>query len=334
MKNKQAKTKLRVGSVFVIPISHKRMAFGRVYRDGIAVYNSVSNTPLDASRVSKAPVAFFAACVAAPIEAGKWPTIGYAGFANVDHEWLPPRYVSDVMDSSHFQIYHKGKLREAKPSEIKGLDEFAVYSPKHIVDRILSEVVPSRTVKLSRAAPSPRSKRREPASRPALSEAGFWKIINAERNRLHNAKQYRAALRRKLAHLSADYVHAFQIHVDEKLISAYSWDLWGAAYLINRGCSDDGFAYFRAWLIALGKDIYRAAIRDPDTLADVADPKRDDHECEELLYAAKEAYKTLTGAEMPVTVNWPRRPRGRRWDFEDSHQMSRRLPKLSKLYRL
>ena len=34
---------------------------------------------------------------------------------------------------------------------------------------------------------------------------------------------------------------------------AYIWDLWGAAYLINGGCSDDGFAYFRSWLISRGR---------------------------------------------------------------------------------
>ena len=47
---------------------------------------------------------------------------------------------------------------------------------------------------------------------------------------------------------------------------AYRQELWGAAYLINGGCSDDGFVYFLGWLIAQGRDVYQAALPDPDSL--------------------------------------------------------------------
>ena len=36
---------------------------------------------------------------------------------------------------------------------------------------------------------------------------------------------------------------------------SYRWDLWGAAYLANGGCSDDGFDYFRGWLIGQGRKV-------------------------------------------------------------------------------
>ena len=45
---------------------------------------------------------------------------------------------------------------------------------------------------------------------------------------------------------------------------SYSWNLWGAAYVINGGCSDDGFDYFRAWLIAMGRSVFERAVRDRD----------------------------------------------------------------------
>ena len=50
---------------------------------------------------------------------------------------------------------------------------------------------------------------------------------------------------------------------------AEQYGLWTAAAVMERGCSDDGFIDFRAWLIAQGKDVYLAALRDPDTLAEV-----------------------------------------------------------------
>jgi hypothetical protein len=34
-------------------------------------------------------------------------------------------------------------------------------------------------------------------------------------------------------------------------------DQWGAAYLANGGCSDDGFDYFRGWLIGQGRKCTR-----------------------------------------------------------------------------
>ena len=55
------------------------------------------------------------------------------------------------------------------------------------------------------------------------------------------------------------------------LAEAYHWDLWGAAYLINGGCSDDGFEYFRRWLVLQGRDVFQAAVSNPDTLAEVAE---------------------------------------------------------------
>ncbi len=48
-------------------------------------------------------------------------------------------------------------------------------------------------------------------------------------------------------------------------------DLWGAAYLVNGGCSDDGFHDFRAWLVGRGRHVYESALKNPDTLVDVLD---------------------------------------------------------------
>ncbi|MFC9245678.1 DUF4240 domain-containing protein [Streptomyces sp. NPDC057136] len=45
--------------------------------------------------------------------------------------------------------------------------------------------------------------------------------------------------------------------------------LWAAAYVINGGCSDDGFDYFRGWLIAQGREVFERTAADPDALAEV-----------------------------------------------------------------
>jgi hypothetical protein len=122
------------------------------------------------------------------------------------------------------------------------------------------------------------------------------------------------------------------------MAESYRWDLWGAAYLINGGCSDDGFEYFRAWLIAQGRQVFEAALRDPDSLAGHPpvrdDPDRDDVECEEMLGVAWRAWMDAAVAggasEGGPRVLSPYRPEdlGDPFDFDDDAEMRRRYPRL------
>lgn len=74
---------------------------------------------------------------------------------------------------------------------------------------------------------------------------------------------------------------------------AYKFGLWTAASVMLDGCNDDRFNYFRNWLIAQGKDVYLAALKDPDSLADV--PVYGDGCFESLDYLGASVYEQLTG---------------------------------------
>ena len=43
------------------------------------------------------------------------------------------------------------------------------------------------------------------------------------------------------------------------------------AFIVNGGASDDGFDYFRGWLIAQGREVFEGTLAKPDSLADVID---------------------------------------------------------------
>ena len=45
--------------------------------------------------------------------------------------------------------------------------------------------------------------------------------------------------------------------------------LWAAAYVMNGGCSDDCFDYFKGWLISRGEEPYLNALKEPDSLIDI-----------------------------------------------------------------
>lgn len=76
---------------------------------------------------------------------------------------------------------------------------------------------------------------------------------------------------------------------------ADKYGLWNAATLIHEdGCYSDGFEDFRAWLIFQGRETYLAALKDPDSLADVPACVEDDCRFADLPYAGSMAYARLT----------------------------------------
>jgi Protein of unknown function (DUF4240) len=80
---------------------------------------------------------------------------------------------------------------------------------------------------------------------------------------------------------------------------AYTWDIWGAAFVIVDGCSDDCFRDFRAYLISLGSRAFAAALRYPDSLAPIVqDVEEGDRE--NVDDVAPDAYETATGDGFPA----------------------------------
>jgi hypothetical protein len=103
---------------------------------------------------------------------------------------------------------------------------------------------------------------------------------------------------------------------------------------MNGGCSDDGFEYFRGWLVAQGQQVYEAALADPDSLAKVIDPDNDEHESEDILYVGMRAYEGVAGTQLPAPTSRVQAPEpsGERWDFDDPEATARQLPRLARKY--
>ena len=99
----------------------------------------------------------------------------------------------------------------------------------------------------------------------------FWQIIaDACQYDPSSAEEWGVRLIEELSRLPADNIVAWNYIFDEVAARAYRTDLLAAAYLINGGASDDGFCYFRCWLIGMGRNIHNNAINDPDSLSAVA----------------------------------------------------------------
>lgn len=124
----------------------------------------------------------------------------------------------------------------------------------------------------------------------------FWTMIQEAKDRFGQDNDAIAAwLTDRLMDQGADAALRFHIIMGSYLRIADEYGLWDAVYLLRNGCSDDSFLYFRCWLIAQGKAVYLAAMKDPDTLAGVEPYSRCAFEA--LGYIGAEVYEKLTGKD-------------------------------------
>lgn len=161
-----------------------------------------------------------------------------------------------------------------------------------------------------------------------MSEDEFWDVIERVKISTEDWGERPEVLKRILSQLPARNILEFKNLYYAKLVESYRWDLWGAAFTINGGCSDDSFDYWRDFLISEGKSVYENAIKDPESLADLEDIE--DAGLEDYRYAIEDAYQAVTGSEFPkFTINYPSEPMGEEWEEEDLLQL---FPKLSAKY--
>jgi hypothetical protein len=184
----------------------------------------------------------------------------------------------------------------------------------------------------------------------------FWSLIEAARTQTtdaagDNGKAVAAHLIERLAATSELTIFEFEQHFTTLHAALCRWDVWAAAYLINRGCSDDSFLDFRAAVIAQGREWYQRIEQNPDALADHPEVRAvaagtctfalfqeqvnyiSAHAYEELtgeeteMYDFYEAYDAFTGKAVPEPEDL-----GEEFDFDDAAQLRARLPHLSELF--
>ena len=154
----------------------------------------------------------------------------------------------------------------------------------------------------------------------------FWSFIEASKTESGECEEQAEKLSSSLAKLKPDRILEFHKAFIERSIEAYRWDLWGVAYILNGGCSDDGFQYFCNWLIGQGRTRFEAALLSPESVADFVTGEEEEIECESLGYVAIEAYESISGNFPEMDLKFPSHPSGEPWKEED---LSVRFPSLA-----
>ena len=162
-----------------------------------------------------------------------------------------------------------------------------------------------------------------------MDESNFWEIVE----RVHDQSggdmdEKREAIKDAIATLPKDEAEAFGQLFEATMDKAYTWPLWGAAYVINGGCGDDTFSDFRASLISRGRKAFERALSHPDALADEVFDE-DAWFYEGYQYGVSEGVEAAAGKRPPRAVPHPENPSGQKWSEEEVNAL---YPKLTEKF--
>jgi hypothetical protein len=153
----------------------------------------------------------------------------------------------------------------------------------------------------------------------------FWALMEGARDGGAGCRRVARRVTASLTKLPPRAIEEFAHELSLRMAESYRWDLWAVAYVANGGASDDGFDYFRAWLLTRGRARYEEALRDPPAAVVGATRLLPflPFECEEILYVAGAAYEQVAQAQLPqwTKVPWPNPPLGRPWTEETIDQV-------------
>ena len=166
-----------------------------------------------------------------------------------------------------------------------------------------------------------------------MHSRSFWKIIDdfVTDDKI-DAEYFYAGYAECLAEMSAEDLIDFATTMREELNSACTWDMMGAAYLIQGGLTDEGFEAFCGWLMAQGSSVFQQAVAHPDSLAEYLREYEggDMFEDEDILSAPMSAYEEKMGSldGYELKVDRVMLPEGEQWDLEEEGEQAARLPML------
>jgi hypothetical protein len=169
-----------------------------------------------------------------------------------------------------------------------------------------------------------------------LDEDRYWSLIQQAQDNTEDLDEMEEYLVEEVEKLTPKEMVGFYLRTHYFLDKAYTSELWCAGYIINGGCSDDGFEYFRLWLISAGKDIYYKAVANPDSLADVVETGNE-YEFEGLTYAPITAFESKTSLDLYDYIDEDTVHRGipdieLTWEEDDSESQKKICPRLYAMF--
>lgn len=131
-----------------------------------------------------------------------------------------------------------------------------------------------------------------------MDEDRFWHIIEIAKRDSEDLDDLVQNITKHIKNLPLEDVIGFNLQEEKLRFDSYTSEMWCAGYILNGGCSDDSFEYFRCWIIAQGRDLFYKAKENPDTLYELYDSEIEYYDFEDLMYVASEVFEERTGKDI------------------------------------
>ena len=129
-----------------------------------------------------------------------------------------------------------------------------------------------------------------------MVEQRFWDLIDKSALDETDSTVATQKLTQLLKDGGDEMIFGFERWFQTMQYRLFNYDLWAVAYLMQGGCSDDGFTDFRTWVISKGKAFVEKALQDPASVAEVPDPS-DSEIWEIYAYTPIYAFEALHGKD-------------------------------------
>lgn len=128
-----------------------------------------------------------------------------------------------------------------------------------------------------------------------LDEKRYWSIVKKSLKNASSQETQKRILIQEIEKLTPMEMIGFSLRTDKLLYDTYNSVTWCTGYIMNGGCSDDGFDYFRNWIISRGEERYHNAKKNPDNWISEVNQEMEYYEYESFWNVALAAFKNKTG---------------------------------------
>lgn len=142
------------------------------------------------------------------------------------------------------------------------------------------------------------------ASSEMLDEDSYWTIVENSIKATSSQEDQELFLISAIEKLSPKEMVGFRLRTDKLLFDSYTSDLWCADYIISNGCTDDGFEYFRCWLISRGREAYYKTKENPNYLVNLVGEEPQIYDFESFWYVAMNAFRNMTNQDIYAYIDY------------------------------
>jgi len=137
-----------------------------------------------------------------------------------------------------------------------------------------------------------------------MDEELFWSLIDNSKQSSEDLEDFVENLTTKLKQLTSNDIIGFHLREKKLRFDSYTSELWCAGYIMNGGCSDDCFEYFRCWIIAQGKDAYYSSLKNSDWLVNLYSKDVEEYDFEDFMFIASDVFKQKTKKDIEDYVDY------------------------------